>query len=88
MKKTYINILNKYEQGRITSSGFIIELLNSLNHDELKDALELLPSDLVERVRVFVESYRPEMRVFRGLAPDLDAVEMARELLTRAVRST
>jgi hypothetical protein len=88
MKKPYGKILREYEEGRITSTGFIIDLLNTVNHDGLKEALEALPSDLVERVREFVENYRPDMRVFRGPQPDPSAVTMAKELLGKTVKST
>jgi hypothetical protein len=88
MVKPYRWIMDEYESGRITSTGFIIDLLSTVNRDDLKEVLEALPSDLVEQVRDFVESYRPDMRVFRGPPPDPSAVIMAKELLSKAVKST
>jgi hypothetical protein len=88
MKTSYTKLLNEYEEGRITSTGFVVELLNSVNHDELKEALEMLPSDLVDRVRDFVESYRSDMKVYGGSPPDPSFVKLARELLTKTVKLT
>jgi len=86
MKSSCRKILDHYEEGRITATGFIIDFLNTANQDDLREALEVLPPDLLERLRVFVESYRPEMRVFRGPPADPAAVKMAKELLANTVK--
>jgi hypothetical protein len=88
MKEDVRRILDEYEEGRITATGFILDILNKVNHADLKEALESLPVDLVERVREFVVNYRPEMKVFRGPPPDLIAVNLAKELLAAKVTST
>lgn len=88
MNSSYTKILDYYEEGRITPTGAIIRLLNITDQDELKEALEILPPELLERLREFVASWRPDMRVFRGPPPDPDAVRMARELLALTPKST
>jgi hypothetical protein len=81
-------ILRYYNEGRITATGFIIDFLNSVDQDDLREALEILPPELLERLRDFVASWRPDMRVFRGPPPDPNAVRMARELLANTEKST
>ena len=88
MKSPCRNLLDDYAAGRITPTGFVVDLLNTVNHDDLQEALEMLPADLVGPVRDFVESYRPDMRVYRGSPPDPSAVKIAKELLTKTVKST
>ena len=88
MKEDVRRILDEYEEGRTTASGFILDLLNKVNHADVKEALESLPVDLMERVREFVVNYRPEMKVFRGPPPDPIAVSIAKELLATKVAST
>jgi hypothetical protein len=88
MKEHVRRILDEYEEGRITATGFILDLFNEVKHADLREALESLPVDLVEQVREFVENYRPEMKVFRGPPPDPIAVEIAKELLAGKVKST
>jgi hypothetical protein len=88
MNESYRKLLADYAEGRLTQTGFVVELLNTLAHDDLKQSLENLPSEHIERVRDFVENYRPDVRVFRGPRPSPSAVKIARELLTRTVKST
>jgi hypothetical protein len=88
MKEDVRKILDEYEEGRITATGFVLDLLNKVNHADLKEALESLPVDLVQKVRDFVEVYRPDMKVFRGPPPDPGAVNIAKELLAGKLKST
>ena len=87
MKKSYMQILKEYEEGRTTAAGFSLDLLTLLTQDELRDALELLPAEHVEVVRDFIETYRPQMRVFRGSLPASSMVKFAQEVLTKTVKS-
>jgi hypothetical protein len=75
------------EEGRITATGFIIDLLNAADPDDLREALGVLAADLLEELREFGRGYRPGMRVFRGAPPSPEAVEMAREGLAEPVKS-
>jgi hypothetical protein len=88
MNEDVRRILVEYEEGRTTASGFILDLLNTVNHADLKEALESLPVDLVERDTEFVVNYRPDMKVFCGPPPDPIAVSIAKELLATKVTST
>jgi hypothetical protein len=82
-KKTW----DHYEEGRITATGFIIDFLNAADPDDLREALGVLPADLLKELREFVRDYGPEMRVFRGAPPDPEAVRMARDVLAEPVKS-
>ena len=88
MKPSCKKVWDHYEEGRITPTEFIIDFLNAADQDDLREALEVLPTDLLERLRGFVESYRPDMRVFRGPPADPAAVKRAKEVLANTARST
>lgn len=87
MKPACQKAWDHYEEGRITATGFIIDFLNAADPDDLREALGVLPPDLLEELREFVRDYRPDMRVFRGTAPSPEAVTMAREVLAEPVKS-
>ena len=53
MKKHVRRILDEYDEGRITATGFILDLLGKVNHADLKECVESLPVDHVERMREF-----------------------------------
>ena len=87
MKPACQKAWDHYEEGRITATGFIIDFLNAADPDDLREALGVLPPDLLEELREFVRDYRPDMRVFRGTALSPEAVTMAREVLAEPVKS-
>jgi hypothetical protein len=87
MKPACLKAWDHYEERRITATGFIIDFLNAADPDDLREALDVLPPDLLEKLREFVRDYRPGMRVFRGDPPSPDAVVMAREVLAEPVKS-
>jgi hypothetical protein len=87
MKPACQKAWDHYQGGRITATGFIIDFLNAADPDDLREALGVLPPDLLEELRGFVRDYRPDMRVFRGDPPRPDAVAMAREVLAEPAKS-
>jgi hypothetical protein len=87
MKPACKKAWDHYEEGRITATGFIIDFLNAADSDDLREAVGVLPADLMEKLREFVREYRPGMLVFRGSPPSPGAVAMAREVLADPVRS-
>jgi hypothetical protein len=87
MKPACRKAWDHYEEGRITATGFIIDFLNAADPDDLREALDILPADLLEKLREFLREYRPDMRVFRGDPPSPGAVAMAREVLAEPVKS-
>jgi hypothetical protein len=87
MKPACRKVWDHYEEGRITATGFIIDFLNAAAPEDLREALDVLPADLLEKLREFVREYRPGMRVFRGDPPSPGAVPMAREVLSEPARS-
>jgi hypothetical protein len=87
MKPACRKVWDQYQEGRITATGFIIDFLNAADPDDLREALEILPADLLEKLREFIRGYRPDMRVFRGTPPSPGAVKMAGEVLAEPVKS-
>ena len=88
MRPSCKKILDYYEEGRITRTGAILRLLDISDQEEMREAIEVLPPELLDELRDFVESYWPEMRVFPGPPPDPAAVKMAKEVLANTARST
>jgi hypothetical protein len=87
MREAHRKILRYYEEGRITPTGFILDLLNDSNRDDLKEMLDVIPPDLLNKLKDFVVSYRPGMRVIRGEPPDPSAVSLAKELLAERIET-
>jgi hypothetical protein len=87
MREAHRKILRYYEEGRITATGFILDLLNDANRDDLKEMLDVIPPDLLKKLRDFVVSYRPDMKIIRGDPPDPSAVRVAKELLTGTIEA-
>ncbi len=77
-----------YQEGRITATEFLIKFLNAADPEDVREALDTLPADLLEILRQFLKDYRPEMRVFRGSPPRACAVKMARAVLDEPARSS
>jgi len=88
MKTPHQKLLNDHKAGRITSTGFIVELLNTADSDDLTEILDVIPLDLLHKLRDFVDTYRPEMRVFRGSIPLPSSISMAKDVLAKTVRSS
>jgi hypothetical protein len=88
MKPACKKAWDHYKEGRITPTGFIIDFLNAADPEDLREALDVLPADLLEKLREFVREYRPDMRVFRGSPPSPGAVRMAEEVLAESARSS
>lgn len=87
MKSECRQAWDHYKEGRITATGFLVEFLNAADPEDVREALDVLPADLLEELRQFVKDYRPDMRVFRGFPPSPSAVVMARAVLAEPVRS-
>ncbi len=72
-------LVRRYEQGRITATGLILGVLSLPGKRRLTKMLETLPADVLEQLKDFVENYKPEMRIFHGPRPNLQAVRWVRE---------
>jgi hypothetical protein len=88
MKPSCKKVWDQYEEGRITRTGFVIDFLNAADQEDLREALEVLPPELLEELRGFVASYRPDMLIIRGRPPKPAAVKTAKEVLADAARPT
>ena len=87
MREAHRKILRNYEAGRITPTGFILDLMNDANRDELKEMLDVIPPDLLRKLRDFVVRFRPDIKVFRGPPPDPSVVRVAKELLAEMIET-
>jgi hypothetical protein len=88
LKPSCRKILDHYEEGRITPTGAILRVLEITDQEEMSEAIEVLPPELLERLRDSVKSYRPDMLVFPGPPLEPRAVRMAREVLAETVKPT
>jgi hypothetical protein len=80
-------ILDHYEEGRITATGAVLRVLELTDREDMREAIELLPPEILEKLRDFIRVYRPDMLVFPGPPPGPAAVEMARGVLAEPVKS-
>jgi hypothetical protein len=72
-------LVQQYEQGRITATGLILEVLSHPGKQRLAEILEALPQDILEQLKEFVENYEPGMKVFRGPRPNAKALATVKE---------
>src|SRR5262249_7853837 len=85
MRPSCKKILDYYEEGRITRTGAVLRLLDLTDQEEMREVIELLPPEVLEELRDFLENYRPDMLVFPGPPPKPAAVRMAKEVLAKSV---
>lgn len=87
VRDAHRRILRYYEEGRITPTGFILDFRNNANRDDLGEMFDVILPDLRTKLRDFVVSYRPGMKVFRRPPPDPSVVSLAKELLTGTIET-
>ena len=80
-------ILKDYEEARITSTAFIVDFLNASDRADLDEAMESLTPDLIEQIREFVETHRPDSRVFRGPPLQPRALMLAKDVFVGNAKS-
>ena len=88
MKKHVRRILDEYDEGRITATGFILDLLGKVNHADLKECWNHCRWITWKECESFVEIYRPDMKVFRGPPPDPARSRLLRKMLAGMAKST
>ena len=79
-------LLRKYKEGRITADGVILNLLSLTGKQRLIKALEVLPDELLQRLKDFTDDYKPEMRIFRGSRPKVQSIRIVKEWFKNAIR--
>jgi hypothetical protein len=86
MRNSAEELLRKYKEGRITANGVILSLLSLTGKQRLIKALEILPDELLQRLKDFTDDYKPEMRIFRGSRPKAQSVRIVKEWFKNATR--
>ena len=81
-------LLQRYKEGRITATGLILDVLSLPGKQRLTKILEALPLDILEQLKDFVEDYKPEREVFRGLHPKTETVRFVTEWFESADRTS
>jgi hypothetical protein len=61
-------LLNDYNEGRTTATGFIIDFLNAAQRGDLEEALDLFPSDLAHVPHLRGRT-RAQVLIFQGRLP-------------------
>src|SRR6266487_3914714 len=87
MRNSAEELLRKYKEGRITANGVILNLLSLTGKQRLIQALEILPDELLQKLKDFTDNYQPEMRVFRGPRPKAQSVRIVKEWFKNAARA-
>ena len=62
-------VLSRYQEGRITSHGLVLDILSQSGKRRLSKILEILPANILRELKEFVESYSTDSMVFRGPRP-------------------
>lgn len=79
-------LIRKYKEGRITANGVILNLLSLTGKQRLIKALEVLPDELLQKLKDFTDNYKPEMKIFRGSRPKVQSIRIAKEWFKNAAR--
>jgi hypothetical protein len=79
--------LRKYKEGRITANGVILNLLSLTGKQRLIKTLEVLPDDLLQKLKDFTDDYKPEMRIFRAARPKIQSIRIVKEWFKNAARA-
>jgi hypothetical protein len=80
-------LLQRYQDGRFTTTGLILAVLSLTNKRVLMETLEILPRNVLRELKAFVDDYRPRMKIFRGPRPRGANVRLVREWFVSAARS-
>jgi hypothetical protein len=72
-------ILDRYEEGRETPTGVVLDVLSLSSKRSVAEALELLPVDILKELRTFVGYYSERTGVFRGPRPKMATVRFIKD---------
>ncbi len=75
---TLQHALLRYESGRLTATGLMLETLQLVTVENVDSILSSLPLEVLEALKKFVEGYRPGVRVFNGPKPSEESVRMVK----------
>ena len=71
-------ILERYQSGRETPTGVILEVLNLTNREAVIELLKMLPKNILRQLKNFVGYYSPSVKVFRGPIPQMGTVQIVK----------
>jgi hypothetical protein len=75
--------LRQYEDGRITITGLILAMLSQTNKRLVEESLGRLPPEALKELEIFVQNYRPKMKVFRGPRARAATVRFVKDWLVK-----
>ncbi len=78
-------VLEKYQEGRLTPTGLILETLALPEEEMIDEVLASLPHEVRTRFWLFVDTYGPGTVIVNGPRPREAAVLHARAWLSRYV---
>lgn len=78
-------LIRKYQAGRLTPSGLILQLLHESREQTVTQTLQLLPPGLLRQFKGFVRDLRPDAKVFRGPTPNPKTVGLATDWFAERV---
>jgi hypothetical protein len=85
-QNTADQLLEHYEQGRLTAQGLILTMLSMSSKQRLTRMLGILPAELLKQLKDFVAHYDAETQVFRGPRPRIEAIRFVRQWFRYATR--
>ena len=81
--KSHCRVLEKYQEGRLTPTGLILETLALPEEEMIDEILASLPQEVRTRFSLFVDTYSPDTVIVNGPRPRDGAVLHAREWLSQ-----
>jgi hypothetical protein len=84
--KTPERLLRDYKEGRTTATDLMLEVLDLPDARTIEKALEILPQEVLKRLKSFVAHYGRKTVIVRGPHPDMDAVQCVKSAFQKRRR--
>lgn len=76
-------LIDRYNRGYSTASELMLGFLTLTDKDEIREAVSVIPKQVLKKLEHFVGYYTPETRVFNGPPPEMETVQFVKALLAR-----
>jgi hypothetical protein len=81
--KTPEKLLRDYKEGRTTATDLMLEVLYLPDARAIEQVLEVLPADVLKKLKSFVARFGPRTVIVRGPRPEMHAVRCVKSAFRR-----